>query len=524
MSRTKLLIILLILVGVFLRLPSLDLGLWRDESSTYFDSLPNNFGEIINTVSYSELNPPIFYLIMHQWMQLFGEQEIIFKIPALLFGLLLIPSTYALGKLTGSPKAGLIAATITTFAQDSVYYSQEARPYTLAALLSCWVMFLYCKALAKAEHQVWYLIGFVICSDILLYVQYTGLLLVSSLIIITLYLLFKRTINTVVPFALAFGVIFLSFMPWLPTFLSHLYTSTPWSAKDPFLEVFHENISYTLVKPKTLNLLFVILGLGVTLSKFFKTKSTIRSLHIPPEIYTFILGTCFICLAAAQAVLSYKGRYIFPFVSIAWAFYGSCLLSLSRFLLDYVNSNRPFQWQYYVRQAVLMLIIIILIFSIIRQNKYDLNFGNIDKSGIKTLAKSWQTRVHQEKTIYILSPDYLAPTFGYYFSKYPVQFYGFARWDKPEIFSPQNYAEIWSNPMLLEDTERLIQREVQKGYRQLALITESAAKTDVGKMKYSKTNQFLDILKKRYYLIEKTNYPGLNESVSLYLFNLNSSN
>jgi uncharacterized membrane protein len=524
MSLAKSLIILLILVGFFLRFPSLDLGLWRDEASTYFDSLPNNFEGIINTVIYSELNPPIFYLIMHQWMQWFGEQEVIFKLPALLFGLLLIPSTYSLGKLTGSSKAGLIAATITTFAQDSVYYSQEARPYTLAALLSCWVMFLYCKALVATKQQIWYLIGFVICSDILLYVQYTGLLLVSSLIIITLYLLFTRTIKSVLPFALAFGLIFLLLMPWLPIFISHLYTGTPWSTKEHFLVVFYENILYTLVNPKNLNILLIILGLGITLSKFFQTKSTIRTLHISPEIYTFILGTCFICLAAIQAILSYKGRYILPFAPIAWAFYGSCLLSLSNFLLDYVNSNRTFQSQYYVRQSILVLIIILLIFFVIRQNKYDLNFGNIDKSGIKALAKSWQMRTHQEKTIYILSPDYLAPTFGYYFSKNPVQFYGFARWDKPEIFSPQNYAEIWSNPMLLEDTERLIQREVQKGYRQLALITESIPKSDVGKMKYSKTNQFLDTLKKRHYLLEKTDYPGLNESVSLYLFDLNPSN
>ncbi|MBD2176011.1 glycosyltransferase family 39 protein [Pseudanabaena sp. FACHB-1998] len=524
MNRAKFLIILLVLVGIYLRIPSLDLGLWRDEASTYFDSLPNNFEEIINTVTYSELNPPIFYLIMHQWMQWFGDQELIFKIPALLFGLLLIPSTYVLGKLTGSPKAGLIAATIATFAQESVYYSQEARPYTLAALLVCWVMFFYCKALATTKHQICYLIGFVICSDILLYVQYSGLLLVSSLIILTLFLLLTHTIKSAMPFALAFGVIFLLFMPWLPIFISHLYTGTPWTIKEPFLRIFYENIGYTLINPRKLNLLFIILGLGIILRKFFQTKSTIRDFHISPEIYTFILGICFIYIIAIEAIFSYKGRYILPFAPIAWAFYGSCLLALSKFLLDYVNSNKTSKWQYYVRQAILGLLVILLIFSVINRNKYDLSFGNIDKSGIKTLAKSWQTRKDDKKTLYILSPDFLAPTFGYYFSKHPVQFYGFARWDKPEIFSPQNYAEIWANPMLLEETERLIQKEIKKGYRKLALISDNNISSDLGKMKYSKTIQFLDTLKKRYNLLEKADYRGLNESISLYLFDLNSNN
>jgi hypothetical protein len=63
----------LMLLGLLLRLPSLSLGLWRDEGSTYFDVLPSDLGKLIETVIYSELNPPGFYLIMHQWMQYIGH-------------------------------------------------------------------------------------------------------------------------------------------------------------------------------------------------------------------------------------------------------------------------------------------------------------------------------------------------------------------------------------------------------------------------------------------------------------------
>jgi hypothetical protein len=110
----------LMLLGLLLRLPSLCLGLWRDEGSTYFDALPSDLGKLIETVIYSELNPPGFYLIMHQWMQWFGSQEVVFKLPALFFGLLLIPATYGVGRVLSSHGAGAITATITTFAILSI--------------------------------------------------------------------------------------------------------------------------------------------------------------------------------------------------------------------------------------------------------------------------------------------------------------------------------------------------------------------------------------------------------------------
>ena len=518
MKQQTFLIIGLVLIGFLLRLPSLQLGLWQDEASTYFDALPNDFETIINTVIYSELNPPGFYLIMHQWMQWFGSQEIIFKLPALFFGLLLIPSTYALGRLTGSREAGLIAATVATFTQDAVYYSQEARPYTLAALLCCWVIFLYCKAIATTKYQTWYLVTFVICADILLYVQYTGLLLIGSLIIITLLLLCNRTVNIkIMPFAIAFGTIFLLFMPWLPIFLTHLYTGTPWTSKDSFLKALFGNISYTILEPRKAVFLCILLGLGVKLKDFLaQIKETNYKHGIFPEIHTFILGTCFILLAVMQAILSYGGRYMLPFTPIAWAFYGSCFFALFQCLSDFINSRWTGQWYRFSRQVILVVIIVLLVFA----NKYDFYFGNINKSGIRALANDWELTKTQDKTMYILSPDFLGPTFGYYFAKHPVPFYGFARWDKPEIFSPIDYAEIWSNPTLIEDTEQRIQQEIQKGYTQLALIQVSEPMGDAGKVKYSQINQFLARLKQKYSLLKKTDYPGQLQSVSLYLFDL----
>jgi len=146
-----------------LRLPFLRLGLFRDEGSTYFDALPTTPGEVVRTVILCELNPPGFFLIMHQWMRWFGSQEIIFKLPALIFGLVLIAATYGLGRVVGSRTTALLAALFATLASAAVYYSQEARPYTLSALLSWLSVLLYCQAI-RSKRQIPYLLGFVVCA------------------------------------------------------------------------------------------------------------------------------------------------------------------------------------------------------------------------------------------------------------------------------------------------------------------------------------------------------------------------
>jgi Dolichyl-phosphate-mannose-protein mannosyltransferase len=534
-KRPPFLIISLVPIGLLLRLPGLHLGLWRDEASTYFNALPTDLGEMIETVIYSELNPPGFYLIMHQWIQWFGVQEVLFKVPALFFGLLLIPASYALGRLAGSLRVGVIAATIATFAPEAIYYSQEARPYTLAALLCCLVVLLYCKALTS-KYQAWYLLGFVLCADLLLYVQYTGLLLVGSLAIITLYLLWYQAINIrLMPFAIAFGIIFLLFTPWLQVFLTHLYTGTPWIDKQPWRmrpKLLFQNIAYTLpfqmgAYEKIYLLLFVLLGLGFKINKLYAyARQSFYKWNTIPKIYAFILGVSLILLAGILAALGYGyGGYMFPFTPIAWAFYGSCLIAL----FQYIDRQWTGQWNRFVRWTTMILLVSLLVLP---STNFAFSLGNINKSGIRSLVADMESK-HQEKTLYILSPDYFGPTFGYYLTQRPVQFYGlaeqpvrfygFARWDKPEIFSPRGYAEIWANPRSISDTEQRIQDEIQKGYRKLALIQASQTISDVGSMRFSLSDRFLSRLKQKYSLLEKIDYYGRSESVTLYLFALSSS-
>ena len=119
-----------------------------------------------------------------------------------------------------------------------------------------------------------------------------------------------------------------------------------------------------------------------------------------------------------------------------------------------------------------------------------------------------------EKTIYVISPDCLGPTFGYYSAPRPVEFHGLGRWIHPEIFSPRGYVEVWDEPALVSDAEQRIRDKAREGYRRLALIQMSGIVPDAGRLRRSRANEFLSRLMDRYALIGRRDYPGRRESVT----------
>ena len=518
----------LVLIGLLLRLPSLRLGLWRDEAYTYFDALPVHLGEVFNRITYTEFNPPGFYLIMNQWIQWFGAGEISLKLPPLLFGVLLIPATYLLGRVVSSRGTGVAAAAITTFAPASVYYSQEVRTYTLAALLCCCTVTAYCQALTRKSHPG-YLAGFVVCATLLLHVHYAGFLVLGSLAMLTLVHWWYRVEPVrLLRFVLAFGIIFLLFTPWLQSFFVQLQTGTPYDVQQIWWKrplVFLDNIffySYSpLYRPKGYYKLLqiVLAGLAVFALGMGTFQIFSKSRESPPQWSIFlnpsvaIVGACFVLYTAMLAALSRHGRYMFPIAPLAWVLYGSWLLAL----FQYVKNH----WIGSHSQVMRRVAFGVFIGLLIALHVPHVLLGSVEKSGVKSLAADLGRQL-PEKTFYLVSPDYLAATFGYYFAQYLVRFYGFARWERPEIWTAQGYAALWDNPTVVAETIQRIRDEAQKDYQRLAVIFENAKSS--GQMNYSRGQELLSSLKQTYPLLEKKEYPGRIESVTLYIFSLTPHN
>ncbi len=81
-----------------------------------------------------------YFLLMRGWL-LLGDTEAWIRLPSALFAIASIPLIYFLARRLIGDKAALAAAALLAFSSTDVYYSQEARSYTMGiflVLLSTW--------------------------------------------------------------------------------------------------------------------------------------------------------------------------------------------------------------------------------------------------------------------------------------------------------------------------------------------------------------------------------------------------
>jgi len=157
-SRYVQILVSLTFMGFLLRFYNLGYNsLWLDEASTYTFAV-NSFQGIWQATTSGEFNPPLFYWFEHI-MLMFGNNEVILRFIPAVAGVLTIPLIYFVGKEFLDRTTGLIAAAVFAFSPFLVYYSQEARAYSLMLFFVAFAMIFYLRALKNNSLQNWALFG-----------------------------------------------------------------------------------------------------------------------------------------------------------------------------------------------------------------------------------------------------------------------------------------------------------------------------------------------------------------------------
>lgn len=92
--------------------------------------------------------PPIYIILAHFWIKLFGTEEVATRSLSAIFGVASIPLIYLIGKELFDRKVGLISAFLMAISQFQIYYSQDIRYYSLFVLMtlvSYYFLLLHCE-------------------------------------------------------------------------------------------------------------------------------------------------------------------------------------------------------------------------------------------------------------------------------------------------------------------------------------------------------------------------------------------
>ncbi|MEG4817949.1 glycosyltransferase family 39 protein [Microcoleus sp. K5-D4] len=276
-NKQLLLLFLWTAIAFILRFANLDSKpLWTDEFSTLVFSLGNSFrgvpidraldlstllqplqfrpgagiADVLNHLLLESNHPPVYFMLAHWWMRLFGPTEdsmvwIGRALPALL-GVISVPAIYFLGKFAfNSRLVGQCAAAMMAVSPYGIYLAQEARHYTLGILLV--IASLFCLTLAakklqqRAPMPIWVVLLWVVvnCFGIAAHYFFTLALCAEAIALIAvIWQQFHGKLpidNSQQPniwqfqilwrfFAVAIGTL-AGGLVWLPVFLSNKYGS-----------------------------------------------------------------------------------------------------------------------------------------------------------------------------------------------------------------------------------------------------------------------------------------------------------
>ena len=161
-NRPVWLLTLLTLAGAWLRFSHLGVkSLWLDEGATYtLARVPWHRFTWIWWHGEANLQT-IYFLLMRGWIHL-GSSEELLRMPSAIFGTMAIPLLYLVTRKFAGVTAAVAAAALLAFSPSAVYYSQEARSYSLAMVMVLLATYYFVRAVEEnrtADWALWTVFG-----------------------------------------------------------------------------------------------------------------------------------------------------------------------------------------------------------------------------------------------------------------------------------------------------------------------------------------------------------------------------
>ena len=250
---------LVVVAGAAVLLAAVVLRFWTPSPMWLDEALTVNIAKaplhLIPHLLRADGAPPLYYLLLHFWMKVFGTSDLGARSLSGAIGLLTLPAAWAAGYKVGSQSwrpvvddgvseraaregAGRLVAWTTTLlvatSPFAVYYDTEARMYALVILLSALGVLAFVAVIR--EPTIWNGLALAAVTCSLEYSHYWAFFLVGTTAVGTAF--FARSGSKarscrVALVALAVGTC--GFAPWLPTFIFQLrHTGTPWATPADF--------------------------------------------------------------------------------------------------------------------------------------------------------------------------------------------------------------------------------------------------------------------------------------------------
>jgi len=125
----------------------------HDEIVTASRVLRADFWHAMEAVGFSESAPPLYYVLAWVWTQLTGTGEFGLRSLSAVAGVATVPVAYLLGTELRERRTGVVAAALVAVNPMLLWYSQEARGYSLMVLLTAVAALYFVRSLDQGRRR-----------------------------------------------------------------------------------------------------------------------------------------------------------------------------------------------------------------------------------------------------------------------------------------------------------------------------------------------------------------------------------
>jgi mannosyltransferase len=220
---------ILLLIALYLHTGKLGQELWFNEAIAT-GIADQSFGGVLHAV-HDGGSAPLYYLLLHFWVNGFGDGESSVRALSLICSLLAVPAAGWVGWSIAGPRGALYAAVLFTFSSYLTQFSQQAQPYTLMLLLSVLAIGGFIEGFVHRRRRYLWLLG--IALEAALYTQLMAAVLMFGLGVALAVLVWlsapELRRGLIVDGVICFGAVLVFFVPWLPATISQIaHATSPW--------------------------------------------------------------------------------------------------------------------------------------------------------------------------------------------------------------------------------------------------------------------------------------------------------
>jgi 4-amino-4-deoxy-L-arabinose transferase-like glycosyltransferase len=267
MQKKRSLLPFILLLAFAIRLIGiLSRPIWYDEAFSILFAGKGPMAMLFGTLgginaSAAEEHPLAYYLLLWEWMRVFGESLAAARLLSILAGVVTVAISYYLARELFNEKTAALTSVFVALAPFQVHYSQEIRMYSFLALWLILATYAYVRG-AKGDGTKWWVI-FAVSAAL---AQYTHNLAAFYLVPLAATPLLRRNWKALRSVILSGLGALLLYLPWLLQLPSQLTkVSTAYWVERPGLDkLFTLLLVYVTNLPLPNNLIFV--GLFIALA------------------------------------------------------------------------------------------------------------------------------------------------------------------------------------------------------------------------------------------------------------------